>query len=588
MKILKFIIAGLMLLITESAFPENIGDIRLSLIDGDAQVSTAETEEWVPASINMPLRGSDGLWVPEDGRVELQIREGTYVRFNGNSLVNILTSEEGSFQFYLSQGNAYVNFSGREGSVIQIDTPLSSIRVYEMSVFKIDVNENGDTTVSVIKGLVDVESRSGRTSINGRKSISIESDGYAAVSSLGPSDEWERWNRNRDRKLSVKTAGSRYLPEELRTYSYDLDRNGRWVYTPDYGYIWTPTVIVSVGWSPYRIGRWVWIGGDYVWISYEPWGWVPYHYGRWVFIGRTGWCWVPPVAGAVYWGPGFVGWVYTPAYVAWVPLAPREIYYGYGYYGHYSMDIRSVSITGISVTVYKNAHVTNGVTVVSRNSFVTGKQEKINIKENPFLKENIHIGRPDIKPEKRTAMPVLKEIPEKKKPPVSLREVKVKELKESRPFVKERKRSVILPGSPEKAMPLKEPGIKPLKAYKPEKKIQPSKEKEPAIKERSKKPEYKMYPAPSETPPVEKIKPQPYEKEILDRPEPQKKKPDKMPPYIRESPEMKRQEPGESFSPVKKPAKPVEKPTVQEGKPQDEEESPVSPLKKTKSHKEEK
>ncbi len=49
--------------------------------------------------------------------------------------------------------------------------------------------------------------------------------------------------------------------------------------------------------------------------------------------------WIPPVRGAVYWGPGFVGWVYTPSYVSWVPLAPGDIYYGYGYYGPNSVNI---------------------------------------------------------------------------------------------------------------------------------------------------------------------------------------------------------------------------------------------------------
>jgi len=614
MKKFKFITAFLSLLIAMPALAQTAGEMRLSLIDGDTQVATAEVNEWVPASINMPVRGGDSLWVPEGGKVEVQTPEGTYVRFNEGAYVNILASEPGSSQFYMSQGSAYLNFSGRQGNVIQIDTPLSSIRVYQRAKFKVDVDESGYTTVSVISGLVDVESRDGRTSVNGGKAISIDSDGYASVSGLGPVDDWERWNRSRDRRLA-KTAGARHLPQELQTYSSDLDNNGRWVHTPDYGYIWTPTVVVSVGWSPYRIGRWVWIGGDYVWISYEPWGWVPYHYGRWVFVVRIGWCWVPPVAGAVYWGPGFVGWVYTPTYVAWVPLAPGEIYYGHGYYGPYSVDIRTVRVTDVRGATYKNIHVSNSVTVVSRNSFVTGKQEKVSVKENPFLKQKINVGRPDIKPEKGTMMPVVKQIPQSKKPPAALKEVKVKELKQSRPFVKERKSPVIAP-KVEKTMPFKEPGAKPLKPEKkalpglekkvmpqpekkiqpmpekpspekkpqpsiekkfpqvpekvqpmPEKKLPPSKGKEPAIKEVPKKPEYKITPSPYEKtppPPVEKKKPQ----EIYKAPEPQKK-PEKMQP-AKEAPEMK----------SKQPAKPAEKPTVQPGKPQEEDDE--SPFKKKK------
>ena len=149
----------------------------------------------------------------------------------------------------------------------------------------------------------------------------------------------------------------------------------------EYGRVWTPRVVVSVGWAPYRVGRWIWRGGDYVWVSYEPWGWAPYHYGRWAFVASVGWCWVPPVRGAVYWGPGFVGWVQTPTYVSWVPLAPGEIYYGHGYYGPHSVNITNVNITNIQVTkvVYKNIHVHNAVTVIHHDTFVTGKHVEVNV-----------------------------------------------------------------------------------------------------------------------------------------------------------------------------------------------------------------
>jgi hypothetical protein len=192
-------------------------------------------------------------------------------------------------------------------------------------------------------------------------------------------------------------------------------------------------------------------------VSYEPWGWAPYHYGRWSFVASIGWFWVPPIKGAVYWGPGFVGWVQTPTYVSWVPLAPGEIYYGHGYYGPHSVNITNINITNINITkvVYKNIHVHNGITLIHHDTFVTGKHVDINVRENPFLRERIHIGRPDIKPQRATIMPVVKEIPQAKRPPVPVREIKVKELKESRPFVRDRNASVLTPASPPKILPLK-------------------------------------------------------------------------------------------------------------------------------------
>lgn len=458
---------------------QSLGDLRISLIKGDVQIRTEDTGDWVPVSINMPLREDDRIWVPEGGRTELQLRDGSCVRLDEESALEILTINGDSSQFYLNEGRAYVNFRGRSGTMLQMDTSLSSSRAYDSSIFGVDVSGDGLNQVSVLKGSVDTESHRGKTTIRSGYSLTLKAETYAELSPLSSPDEWERWNQDRDRRLAEWRPPSRYLPDELQVYSRDFDENGRWVYVSEYGYVWTPTVVVSVGWAPYRIGRWVWIAGDYVWISYEPWGWVPYHYGRWAFVASVGWCWVPPIRGAVFWGPGFVAWVRTPTYVAWVPLAPREIYYGRGHYGSHSVNITYVNVTNIQVNkvVYKNIHVHNAVTVVHHQTFVTGKQVAVKVKENPFLKEKISIGRPDIKPEKATATPVVKEIPQAKRPPEPVREIKVKELKEKRPLGRERDVSVIRPGSSPKEMQLKVKEGKPV-----QREVERTKERKPSEK----------------------------------------------------------------------------------------------------------
>lgn len=152
-----------------------------------------------------------------------------------------------------------------------------------------------------------------------------------------------------------------------------------------------------------------------------------------------------------------MGWVQTPTYVSWVPLAPGEIYYGHGNYGPHSVNITNVNITNIQVTrvVYKNVHVHNAVTIVHHDTFITGKRVDVKVKENPFLRERISIGRPDIKPQRATLMPVVKEIPQAKRPPEAIREIRVKELKERRPFVRDKNASVLTPASPVRTLPVK-------------------------------------------------------------------------------------------------------------------------------------
>jgi len=439
------IMIPVLFMVPAPSFSSDLGSLRISWLNGDVQIRTEELEEWVPASLNMPLKDGDKIWVPEAGIVECHLIDGTFLRLDQESAMEILSLGRNSFHFYLSEGRAYVNFAGLKDHFLQLDTPISSIRGIEKATFGIAVSRNGHTDLSVYRGAVFIESKDGERRVQSGQTLSLKEGDYAELRPLGPSDDWERWNNERDRNLAERKPPSSYLPEELHTYSGDLEANGRWVHVREYGHVWTPTVIVSPGWAPYTVGRWVWIRGDYIWISYEPWGWVPYHYGRWVYISRIGWCWTPPKRGAVYWGPGFVAWISTPAYVSWVPLAPGEIYYGYGYYGPHSVNLTKVNITRIDVrrVVYKNVRAPHAVNVIHRETFVKGRKVDFRLNENPFLKERIHIGRPDIKPERATRMPVIKEIPHAKKPPESIRQDRAK-----RPvFVK--------PETPPREMPVK-------------------------------------------------------------------------------------------------------------------------------------
>lgn len=448
MKVLRFTL-GLFIffILSGHAHSSTLGDLRLSYIEGDVQVRTEDTYDWVPVFINMPLREGDQLWLPDESRAEIQARNGVVVRIDERSSFEVLTVDRDSLQFYLDTGHAYVKFRDYRDSFVQIETPVSSIRAYNDASFRVDVSSDSDTDISVFKGTLYVENKGREKRVAAGRRLSISED-YTDLSSLGRADEWERWNNTRDRKMEERRYSSYYLPDELDSYSNDFDDYGRWVHVREYGYVWTPTIVVSADWSPYRNGRWAWIGGDYVWIAYEPWGWAPYHYGRWTHIVSIGWCWVPPARGAVHWGPGFVGWVATPSYVAWVPLAPGETYYGQGYYGPNSVNIINIDIHKTVIkNVYKNVRVRNAVTVHHNDTFIKGKHVDFRVKKNPFLTEKISIGRPERKAERFSAMPVLKDIPDSRKPPHKVRAINVKELKENRPMVKKLKSSVAAPES---------------------------------------------------------------------------------------------------------------------------------------------
>ncbi len=426
-------------LLAARAFPADLGLVRMGIVEGDVQIYTGEAGDWVPAAVNTPLTQGDRVWVPEGGRSELQFRSGFFIRLDEFTSFDLLSLEGTSYEFSANGGRTYINNLSSGGNQPRITTPVSSVALNDAAKVMIDVEENGATEISVLHGYAYAEIGNERIGIPYGRTLRIGEDLRTESFPLNSPDEWEEWNQDLDQRISEAGESGRYLPEELTTYSHDFDSNGSWLYDNSYGYVWTPSVSLSLNWAPYHDGRWVWIGGHYVWISSERWGWAPYHYGRWIFL-RHGWCWVPPRRGAVYWGPGYVGWVHTPTHVSWLPLAPGEIYYGHGYYGPGSVNINVAVNNNFSTNRhYINKNARNAVRVMHRDTFLRGRHVDVSVRENPFNQNNAGIGPPSFKPDRETYSPVLKKVPSAKMPPQRIRDYRPdSRLKERRPNLERR------------------------------------------------------------------------------------------------------------------------------------------------------
>jgi hypothetical protein len=84
------------------------------------------------------------------------------------------------------------------------------------------------------------------------------------------------------------------------------------------------------------------------------------------------------------------------------------------------VNVNKVNIKTVNITnVYVNSRVTNAVTVIHRDTFLTGKQVRVvNAPANPFTgRVKISPGRPDLRPVKATYAPIpTKTVPERALP----------------------------------------------------------------------------------------------------------------------------------------------------------------------------
>lgn len=341
-----------------------------------------DSGEAVAAALDAPLTGTDRLLTGEGSRAEIQFDALNMIRLAPSTEVRLGEIAYHRYQVQIAIGTTTFRVMRDNDSEIEISTPSVAVRPLKRGVYRITVNADGTSQITVRSGEAEIASPKGTEKLGAGKTM--EARGTAAdpefqVAGAIAADQWDKWNTDRDRDLENSPSG-RYVNPDING-AEELDANGRWVNDPAYGQVWVPTV--DPGWAPYRVGRWAWV--DYygwTWVSGDPWGWAPYHYGRW-YQGAYGWAWWPgAMYGPYYWQPalvGFFGWGGGIGFgvgfgfgnVGWVPLAPFERFhpwYGAGIYGRGFGAVNIVHNTNIT-NVYRNARVANGVTSMASNQF---------------------------------------------------------------------------------------------------------------------------------------------------------------------------------------------------------------------------
>ena len=338
---------------------------RISFVSGPVSYSRGDDpDEWDDAIENVPLTIGDRIYAPEDGRAELQLPSGNFVRLAPRSYFTALNLSDDIKQFYLGEGAASFNIRRlRSDEVIEIDTPNVSVSLDQPGRYRIAVDEDGNSRISVRRGRVIVAA-SGRQITVENSEIRIygtDSPRYEIVG-LPATDAFDRWVAERDDRFDRAYSGaSRYASEEIIGVE-DLSDYGRWENIPEYGYAWTPSV-VAAGWAPFSVGRWFWQDPwGWTWISGERWGWATSHYGRWMPY-RSRWYWVPvrPRTRVIY-APACVEFVRVRDHVGWFPLHPQDRFIPWWE----RRDRRSINqnITYVNRTY---------VTVVNQNTFISAR-----------------------------------------------------------------------------------------------------------------------------------------------------------------------------------------------------------------------
>ena len=254
---------------------------RLSYVQGAVSVQPAGVDDWTAAAINRPLTTGDQLWSDRGSRAEIELGSAT-VSLADNSSLSLLNLSDEAVQLQVSAGTTNITLRNLDPGVsFEIAAPNASVSLVRPGTYRIDVDDAGNTTVSMRDGQAQVVTSAGQSVIlGGGQGAQFAPSGDVDVVALGPPDDFDRWCAQRGQRWAQNQNTSQYVSRDV-VGAEDLDTYGEWRQEPDYGNVWYPTA-VAVDWSPYRYGRWLWVTPwGWTWVDNAPWGYAPFHYGRW-------------------------------------------------------------------------------------------------------------------------------------------------------------------------------------------------------------------------------------------------------------------------------------------------------------------
>ena len=322
---------------------------RVSYDAGGTLVRGKAEGEWHHAPINTLVLPGDSLWVDKGGTMELEFPGGAFLRMADGSKGEIQGMPP-SASVRGWQGSFYVQRLRRSTGEFVFYSPAAVITMEADSAARIDVLEDGNTTISVHWGQANVRTAEGGDVLLTEGERCWVDVGFlpseATPFNKAETDAFDEWNRER---ATLLATGGVSVPKSVsiapKTIGVDtLDRYGEWVHV-DSSYYWRPTVVTE--YVPYRYGSWSYVPAvGHTWVGSYPFCYVTSHYGRWRYHVSYGWIWgYDPV-----WSPAWVASVRCGDYFIWAPV-------GYDYHPVYQYGTARFTIGGVHFGVYGTSYV---------------------------------------------------------------------------------------------------------------------------------------------------------------------------------------------------------------------------------------
>lgn len=232
----------------------------VNYVGGDVSFRRAGAADWQPLTKHDDLRGGDSVRTGADGRAEILLNPGSYLRLAPDSEFELTDASLAGLRLRIARGSAVVEAMGYgdEGFSIAVSTPHAEARIVRTGVYRFNAVESSEVVV-----------QKGRAVLTKPAAGELKEGRAARVSRAGGlelakwdkkgRDEFDEWSRGRAEELarvnrkiqrrSVNSAVARADFDHLFGMG-DFASPGVWMFDPTFDcYTFLPFLY---GWgSPY-------------------------------------------------------------------------------------------------------------------------------------------------------------------------------------------------------------------------------------------------------------------------------------------------------------------------------------------------
>jgi FecR-like protein len=232
----------------------------VNAVTGRATRRSHGTAEWQELSIKEDLEAGDVVRTERDGRVEMLLNPGSYMRIGENSEFELADNSLENLEVRLVRGTAIVEVTGLDGMelLINIITPHTRMAIVRRGLYRVNVFPGDATELIVRKGRVMLDGS--HMKVNGGNKV-VFSNTTFSVAKLRDADKknldnLEVWSKDRAKTVAQANRGFTRRDMSLAMASFDaFDRfsprySGMWMFSRAFGcYTFLP---FYGGWgSPY-------------------------------------------------------------------------------------------------------------------------------------------------------------------------------------------------------------------------------------------------------------------------------------------------------------------------------------------------